>query len=201
VSEVSWIDPSLLGFYSLASSPAPLPHLREAAHTAILRQANALAEAATVRRFRVALGDHDYSWGSAERVLHRAALFLMADSLQPSPRLRQSALDQLAWILGNNAADHSFVTTFGTNPVLRPWHWKYRDYGVVLPGWAVGGPDSFPEGVDPALKALQQQGTAPARCYVDLCSRNGSWASNEGQISEEAALVFVTGVLRVSAGR
>ena len=199
--EVSWTDPSLLGLYSLASSLASPPHLREAAHTAILQQANALAESAAVRPFRVALGDRDYWWGSAERVLHLAALFLMADSLQPSPRLHQAALDQLAWILGNNAVNHSFITTFGTNPVLHPWHWTYRDYGVVMPGWAVGGPNSSPEGVDPALKALQQRGTPPARCYVDLCSRDGSWASNEGQISEEAALVFVTGELRVSSGR
>jgi hypothetical protein len=35
-AEVSWVDPSLLGLYNLASSPASPPHLREAAHTVIL---------------------------------------------------------------------------------------------------------------------------------------------------------------------
>ena len=102
-------------------------------------------------------------------------------------------------MLGNNAAHHSFVTVFGTNPVLHPYHWIYQDYGIAIPGWAVLGPKCYPDGVDPALKALQEQGTAPARCYVDLCSKEGSWASNEGEISEEAALVFVTGLLRLSA--
>ncbi len=194
--EVSWLDPSLLGFYSLASSPISPPHLRTAAHTVIVQQANALAEAASARPFRVALGERDYWWGSAERVLHRAALFLMANSLDPSPRLQEAASDQLAWLLGNNAANHSFVAAFGTNPVVHPWHWTYKDYGIVMPGWAVGGPNGSPEWADPALKALQECGTPSARCYVDLCDREGSWASNEGQISEEAALVFVTGVLR-----
>ena len=194
--EVSWLDPSLLGLYSLASSPTSLPHLRTAASTVIVQQAHALAKAASTRPFRVALGDGDYWWGSAERILHRAALLLIANELQPSPLLREAASDQLAWILGNNAANHSFVTSFGTNPVIHPWHWTYRNYGIVMPGWAVGGPNSSPEWADPALKALQERETPPSRCYVDLCDRGGSWASNEGQISEEAALVFVTGLLR-----
>lgn len=68
----------------------------------------------------------------------------------------------------------------------------------MMPGWAVLGPNGYPNGVDPALRALQERGTSPARCYVDLCSKEGSWASNEGQITEEAALVFVTGMLRLT---
>ncbi len=131
----------------------------------ILRQANVLAAAAAGRPFRVALGERDYWWGSGERVLHRAALFLMADSLQTSPVLRQAALDQLAWMLGNNAVNHSFISGFGAHPVLHPWHWTYRDYGIVIPGWAVFGPDGVPDGADPALRALQAQGT-PAGAVI-----------------------------------
>ncbi len=197
VHEVSWMDPSLLGLYDLASSSTAAPALRVAARSALVSKANSLAEAAVQRPFRVALGDGDYWWGSAERVLHRAALFLMADALQPSASLRRAAGDQLAWLLGNNAVQHSFVTGFGTHPVEHPWHWTYRDYGVVMPGWAVFGPNAVPDGADPALRALQQQGTPAARCYLDLCTRDGSWASNEGEITEQAALIFVTGVLRL----
>jgi endoglucanase len=197
--EVSWIDPSLLGLYDVAFSLDSPLHLREATRTVILQQASGLAKASAERPFHVALGEHDYVWGSAERLLHRAALFLMANALSPSPLFHQAASDQLDWILGNNALHHSFVASFGTNPVRHPWHWTYRDYGIVMPGWAVGGPNGFSPGVDPALKAIQQQGTPPARCYVDLCSREGSWASNEGQISEEAALVFVTGMLSLTS--
>lgn len=196
---VSWVDPSLLGLYDVASSLNSPPHLREAADAAILQQANDLAEASAARPFHVALGEDDYVWGSAERLLHRAALFLMANALCPSPLFHQAASDQLDWILGNNTLHHSFVTGFGTNPVRHPWHWTYRDYGIVMPGWAVGGPNGSSAGADPALRAVQRRGTPPARCYVDLCDREGSWASNEGQISEEAALVFVTGMLSLNS--
>lgn len=154
-----------------------------------------MAEEAAERPFHVALGKGDYVWGSAEHLLDRTALFLMANALRSSPLLYQASLDQLKWILGNNALHHSFVTSFGTNPVRHPWHWTYKVYGIVMPGWAVGGPNGSSAGADPALRAIQKRGTPPARCYVDLCSREGSWASNEGQISEEAALVFVTGML------
>ncbi len=196
--EVSSDDPSLLGLYQLASSKRSSARLRKMARTSILRAAVGAAITARRRPFHVVLGPGDYFWGSGERVLHWAAFFLMADSLQPSPLLHQAALDQLAWMLGDNAADHSFITDFGAHPVLRPYHWTYEDYGVAVPGWAVLGPNGYPEGADPALHALQERGTDPARCYVDLCSRDGSWASNEGQITEEAALIFVTGMLRLS---
>ncbi len=196
--EVSSDDPSLLGIYQLASSQKCASRLRKVARTSILQRAHAVAVLAEGRRFHVALGERDYSWGSAERVLQWAAFFLMADALQPSSLLRQEARSQLAWMLGNNAANHSFITGFGTNPVRHPYHWAYEDYGVAMPGWAVLGPNGYPDGVDPALRALQERGTAPAQCYVDLCSREGSWASNEGQITEETALVFVTGILRLS---
>ena len=196
--EVSSDDPSLLGLYQLASSHGSSPRLREVARISILRAANAAAIAAEGRQSHVVLGPREYSWGSAERVLHWAAFFLIAYSLQPSSLLHQAALDQLAWMLGNNAADHSFITGFGAHPVRHPYHWAYEDYGVAVAGWAVLGPNGYPDGVDPALRALQERGTAPARCYVDMCSRDGSWASNERQITEEAALVFLTGMLRLS---
>jgi endoglucanase len=196
--EVSSDDPSLLGIYQLASSQKSAPQLRSVARASLLQQAQATAAVAEGRAFHVALGERDYSWGSAERVLQWAAFFLMADALQPNSLLRQAAVDQLAWMLGNNAAHHSFIAGFGTNPVLHPYHWAYKDYVIAMPGWAVLGPNGYPDGVDPALRALQERGTAPAQCYVDLCSREGSWASNEGQITEEAALVFVTGMLRLS---
>ncbi len=193
--EVSWLDPSLLGIYQLAYTQGAPRLLREAAREAVLQQAKVLADAASRRPYRVALDDHEFWWASAERDLHMAAMFLMADELQPSPLLQQAARDQLAWMLGNNAAHHSFVTGFGRHPVLHPWHWIYRDYGIAMPGWAVNGPNSDPEGADPALRAVQRSGAAPGASYVDRCDDQGSWASNEGEISEEAALVFVSGVL------
>lgn len=108
--EVSSDDPSLLGLYQIASSKKCAPRLRATARSVILRRANAAAVVAESRPFHVVLGKRDYSWASAERVLHWAAFFLMADSLRSSSLLHKAALDQIAWMLGNNAAKHSFIT-------------------------------------------------------------------------------------------
>ena len=160
--EVSSDDPSLLGLYQLASSHGSSPRLREVARISILRAANAAAIAAEGRQSHVVLGPREYSWGSAERVLHWAAFFLIAYSLQPSSLLHQAALDQLAWMLGNNAADHSFITGFGAHPVRHPYHWAYEDYGVAVAGWAVLGPNGYPDGVDPGASCLTGTGNRPS---------------------------------------
>lgn len=192
---VRWSDPSLLGLYSLATVSQAPQRLQTAARQAIRRAALQQAQAAARRPFRVTLGPKDYWWGSAERVLHDGALFLMADHLEPSSTLRQAGVDQLQWILGNNALHHSLVTGFGTRPVQHPYHWTTMALGKTMPGWVVAGPNASPDWADKPLLHLQQQGTPPEQCYLDLCSRDGSWASNEGEICEEAALVFVTGTL------
>ena len=199
LGEVSWADPSLLGLYSLASVPSSAPGLKRGATQAIERAALQQASAAGPRAFGVALGPKDYWWGSTARVLNRGALFAMADALQPNPVLARAAADQLRWVLGNNALHHSFVTGFGTNPVEHPYHWTYMALGKLMPGWAVAGPNASPAWADKPLQDLQQRGTPPEEDYLDLCSRDGSWASNEGEIDEEAALVFLTGALLLPA--
>ena len=196
LAEVSWKNPLLLGIYSLARSRTLSENLTKPASTLILNSATrAAAQASSRQPFHVALTAEEYTWGSAERVLHRASLFVMAGHLRPSPLLHAAATDQLAWLLGNNAMQHSLVVGFGVHPVEHPYHWTYAVDGKLLPGWAVGGPNASPKGADPALLHRQQAGTPPTKCYVDAGSAEGSWASNEGQISEEAALLFVTGSL------
>ena len=97
-------------------------------------------------------------------------------------------------MLGCNTLDLSFVTGHGERSVRRPYHWTCRVWGIVMPGWASGGANHLPEAVDPLLKAVIDSGTPPARCFVDACEPNGSWGSNEGQTSENAALILATGL-------
>ena len=195
ISEVTWADPMLLGIFSLAQSNVPPSRLRETAARTIVQAANRYVALSAASAFRVALGSGEYTWGSVERVLHRAALLAMANTLQPNMQLREACLNQIHFILGRNPLGFSFVTGFGTHRVQHPYHWTYMAFGKVMPGWAVGGPNGSAAGADMPLKRIQQLGTPPEKCYVDLCSREGSWASNEGQISENAALVFVSGYL------
>ena len=159
VAESSWNDPSLLGLYSIASSRTVSHNLRLLASRSILNAAISQAKAAERRSFRVALASDEYVWGSAERVLHRASLFMMANHLRPSVLLDTAAQDQLAWLLGNNSLHHSLVVSYGVNPVLHPYHWSYMVYGKLMPGWAVGGPNGSGVGADPLLLQL-----AATRC-------------------------------------
>jgi endoglucanase len=100
------------------------------------------------------------------------------------------------WLLGTNSLDLSFVTGHGEKAVTRPYHWAAAVYGKVITGWAAGGPNQYPADTDPLLLDLIHRGTPPAKCFVDSYT-NGSWASNEGETTENSALVFSTGYLSV----
>lgn len=188
--EVSWGNPSALGLFSLALSKRATPVTRKLASRALLQAADRLLRLSASQPYGVALGPNEYTWGSVETVLHRAALLLMADQIAPRKAFRKTALLQMGYVLGNNPLQHSFITGFGQNSVQHPYHWTWMSLHKLMPGWAVGGPNGSPVGADEPLRHLQQSGVPASMCYLDLCSREGSWASNEGQISENAALVF-----------
>jgi len=107
---------------------------------------------------------------------------------------RKAALDQLHYLLGRNALNRSFVAGYGSHSMEHPYHWAYYVYGITLPGWIAGGANGLPDGADPLLKELQAKNTPPALCYLDVCSHNGSWASNEGTLAMVSSLMFLSGM-------
>lgn len=136
----------------------------------------------------------DYNWGSSSPLLSRACALLFAHHLTARPEYRRAALRQVDYLLGANALNLSFVTGRGARAVSRPHHWSYTVYGRTLAGWASGGPNANPDGVDPLLARIIRRGTPPAKCFYDG-PLGTSYASNEGQISEQAALLFAVGYL------
>ena len=127
--------------------------------------------------------------GSVEVVLNTAVICLFAAEMGEAPA-RDTAQRLLDYVLGCNALDHGFVTSHGVRATRRPYHWTCRVRGIVMPGWASGGPNGGAPGVDQRLKALIDAKTPPAKCFVDACENDDSWASNEGQASENAALLL-----------
>lgn len=61
----------------------------------------------------------------------------------------------------------SMVTGYGTVRTMHPYHWIYRVYNVVMPGWLSSGPNSYASGADAALLALINAGTPAAKCWLD----------------------------------
>lgn len=187
-----WPTPQLLGAMSLARGP-----YRAAAATArevIIETAKAAALHVAADPYGFTVQPEAYTWGSVELALNTAVLCLFAAELGEAPA-RDTAQRLLDYVLGCNALGHGFVTGHGERATRRPYHWTCRVWGIVMPGWASGGPNGGAAGADPRLKALIDAGTPPAKCFVDACENDGSWASNEGQTSENAALLLATGLL------
>ena len=186
-----WPGPQLLGVMSLARMKGEAGVV---ARTAIVETAKAIASAVTEDPYGFTIRPEAYTWGSVEVALNTAVLCLFAAELGETAA-RDTAQRLLDYVLGCNALDHGFVTGHGERATKRPYHWTCRVWGIVMPGWASGGPNAGLTGADPRLKAVIEAGTPPAKCFVDACENDGSWASNEGQTSENAALLLAVGLL------
>jgi len=185
-----WPSPQVLGAMSLARGSGESAAV---ARTAIVETAKAVAPYVQADPYGFTVRPEAYSWGSVEVALNTAVICLFAVELGEAPA-RDTAQRLLDYVLGRNALGHSFVTGHGERATRRPYHWTCRVWGLVMPGWASGGPNGGAAGADPRLKALIEAGTPPAKCFVDACENDGSWASNEGQTSENAALLLATGL-------
>jgi endoglucanase len=190
---VSWQTPELFGYVAVALDPAGDAALAQAATAKITALCDQIVASAAGTGYGVATAPSQYYWESNEGLLYRAAALLFGVALTKNAAYREAALAQLAYLLGDNSLSQSFVTGHGVNPVTAPYHWTYYALHRLMPGWATGGPNQSPTGADPLLKAVIAQGTPPAKCYVDACTATGSYASNEGETTENGALVFVTG--------
>jgi endoglucanase len=186
-----WPGPQLLGVMSLARAEGEAAAV---ARTAIVETAKAIAAYVAEDPYGFTIRPEAYTWGSVEVALNTAVLCLFAAELGEAPA-RDTAQRLLDYVLGCNALDHGFVTGHGERATKRPYHWTCRVWGIVMPGWASGGPNAGLTGADPRLKAVIEAGTPPAKCFVDACENDGSWASNEGQTSENAALLLAAGLL------
>lgn len=191
-----WPSPQVLGAMSLARATGPGGKAGEgalAARTVIVETARAAAPHVQADPYGFTIQREAYTWGSVELVLNTAVVCLFAAELGEAGA-RDTAQRLLDYVLGCNALEHGFVTGHGENATRRPYHWTCRVWGIVMPGWASGGPNGGAIGADPRLKVLIDAKVPPAKCFVDACENDGSWASNEGQTSENAALVLATGL-------
>lgn len=187
----SWVTPQILGALALAQGPEGRAH--DVAVAKIAAAADTVLAASASDVYGCNGNPQVYFWGSVENALNGANICFMAYALGAGAKYRDGGARVLDYVLGHNALGRAFVTGHGTNRVEHPWHWIYRDEGIAIPGWAIGGPNKYVQGADAPLQTVIARGTPPAKCYLDLCEQ-GSWASNEGQTSENAALLFAAGM-------
>jgi endoglucanase len=190
-----WPTPEFFGYFTLWEEPNTPPALKAKIASRITSLCDSIVATAGVAGYGVARGAADYYWGSNESIMHCSNDLLMGYEATGNESYKDTALNQLGYILGNNSLNKSFVTKEGTNYASHPYNWVYYDYNILMPGWASGGPNGYASGAgsDAPLISLINLGTPPAKCWLDLAATNGSYASNEGQTTENAALVFLSG--------
>lgn len=195
----SWRYVNNLGMfaYAFATQPEVDVDLQNQIRSSIVDYANSTLSRITSTGYRVALNSDDYYWGSNSIAMYFAAGLIIANEIQPKQEFIEGALDQLHYILGRNALNHSFVTGMGENCTRYPWHtWICNYPGDPPPGLLSGGPDKYKAPYDKILCEIIDSGAPPAKCYADNCviqGTIGTWASNEPCISYNAPLVFVAG--------
>ncbi|KPK57310.1 MAG: hypothetical protein AMK73_10280 [Planctomycetes bacterium SM23_32] len=195
VSEPNWNDPQAFGYLAVITAPQTPDPSRSGLSAALVRAAELRLNVARATGYGVALEPQMYVWGSNAHAAGRGNLMLMAYHLTGRTEFRDGAQAQLDYLLGLNALDQCFVTGYGTRRNEHPYHWTWHVYQKTMHGWLSGGANSHAQGADPPLRRLQEAGTPPAKCWLDLCINGGSWASNEGATDQNAQLLFLAGWL------
>lgn len=119
---VGWQDAALLGLFDLARSSAGTTALRQAAGERVAALAERYVQAAKTSGYRCTLGYTEFAWASNKEILARGMAMILADRLQPDRPLRETALAQLDFVLGQNPLSKCFVTGIGADPPRMPHH-------------------------------------------------------------------------------
>jgi endoglucanase len=129
--------------YLLAGRPG------SAQSKALIREGTLAAAAGLVERSRQSgygntLALSDYGWGSNGMAANQSLLLLIADHLHSDNTLRQTALNNLHYLLGRNCFGVSWVTQLGLRPFQHPHHRPSAADGIAAPwpGLLSGGPNA-----------------------------------------------------------
>lgn len=196
LAEPSWANVAALGTISLALEPNGLtPGERAAARAKIVAAADGFLAEEGRSGYRLPHASTAFSWGSNGGLLNRAMIFGLAEQIMGKRAYRDGAVDVIDYLLGRNPLDQSFVSGFGTRPLLNPHHrfWaKGLDvrYPGPPPGVLSGGPNSTAM-TDDVARTMKGH-CVGMRCWRDA---NVAFTMNEVAINWNAPLVWVAAYL------
>jgi endoglucanase len=191
----SWGVTGTLGTISLLSTPSELP-----ADIQRLMKENILESAdywITVQE-RNGYGElilKDYPWGSNGQILNNMMLVGIAHKLSGEDKYLVAMQLSMDYLLGRNSLNKSFVSGYGTYPLLHPHHRFWANdpangYPPPPPGALSGGPNSRPD--DPVSNNANLMDLPPAKRYLDDIE---SYTTNEVTINWNAPLVWAAAFL------
>ena len=166
--------------------------LREELQQDLLSLAETIHQRAEQDAFGLTLDPGGFTWGSNATLMQNAFVLLLADRTAGLPEYRQTAMDQLHYILGRNPLNRSFVTGFGHAPPRHPYLPKPLQVqeDQPFPGFLVGGANATLN--DGVLKSRFGESSPPATVYADDAA---SFASNEVAIEWNAVTAWVVAAL------
>ena len=187
VNTPGWQDTNTLAYISLVFSaeqmltPADYSSVREA----LLNAAENIYQEYASNPYKVPMVQRDFVWGSNSSAGNKALILLQAYRETENPNYRDAALGVLAYLLGRNPTDYSFITGVGHQPSMNIHHRPSQadTRREPLPGFLAGGPQS-----DNNSDECQYPSNSPAKSYLDdWCS----FSTNEIAINWNAPLVYL----------
>ncbi|MFP4015694.1 MAG: glycoside hydrolase family 9 protein [Halanaerobiales bacterium] len=131
-----------------------------------------------------------YIWGSNGLLMDQALVLIIASMLdkEKADKYIYIAKNNFNYLLGCNALNQSYLTGFGSNPIMNPHHRPSSADGVKepVPGIVSGGPNKNLQ--DEALRKAVPEDVAPARAFIDEMA---SHSSNEMTTYWNSPAVFV----------
>ncbi|MCH5193329.1 MAG: glycoside hydrolase family 9 protein [Oscillospiraceae bacterium] len=131
----------------------------------------------------------DYPVGSNMYAMTDSMTLILAYKIFDCRDYIETAYEQLGYILGKNPMGVCYVTGFGGEPVMHPYHRPSEadEVNDPVPGMLVCGPNNHLQD-DFTIWNIPKE-APPAKCYYDI---SHSVSTNESTIYCNSAAVFVT---------
>lgn len=194
-TSMTWADTAALGTMSLSlTANVVSPAERQALRTQLTSVADTYLTLIAEQGYRLpfAPGKEGYPWGSNSFVINNAIVLGYAYDFSGNDKYLEGVLEALDYLLGRNALGQSYISGYGSRPLLHPHHRFWAEqvdarYPAAPPGALSGGPNSSLQ--DPYVQAAGLPGCAPQKCFVDHIE---AWSVNEITINWNAPLAWVT---------
>ncbi len=197
-SAMTWQQVAPLGTISLAVVPGLPAGEQKTARNAVVAAADVYLNILRQRGFRVPIdwGKQNKSpWGSNSFLLNNLVVLGLASDFTDGRKYLNGVVAGMDYILGRNAMDQSYVTGWGSRPLVNPHHrfWAFQSnkkFPKAPPGCVSGGPNSGLQ--DPYVKAANMFNCAADKCFVDNIE---AWSANEITINWNAPFAWVLSFL------
>ncbi len=132
----------------------------------------------------------EYIWGTHGTVLNNMMLTGIAYDLTGNAKYLDAMRLSMDYLMGRNSLNQSFVSGYGTYPILHPHHRFWANdpangFPPPPPGALSGGPNANP--VDPTALEAGLLNLPPAKRFLDEI---GSFSTNEVAINWNAPLAW-----------